>query len=460
MNVPTARGVPTVQRRSRAVGEILGAFESDTVAVFHRTAAANEHVILYTLTAMVVVTVLLMAVVKLDRVVTSTGRIVPTGGELYVSPFDTSIVRQVNVKPGDVVRKDQPLALLDPTFAHADLKQLQDKLAGDQAAVARSEAELAGKPYAFSSLDPYQALQGTLWEKRQAEYRFNVSDYDSRIHAAEAQVTQYEADAREYSKRLQLADDVEKTYQPLLDKGYVSKLQVMQASDERTEMGRLLGDARNQMSSLSQTLASLRAQRESYIQKWHSDAASELVTARNDLDTTRQSLQKAQMMSDLATLNAPANAVVLKVGKISQGSVAASGAQSVGQEPLFTLMPLEAPLEAEVSVSAADIGFIKVADPVEIKLDAYRYMQHGTAKGTIKSISEGSFTTDENNVPVSPYFKVRVAIKEVHLRNVPGSFRLIPGMTLQGDIMVGRRTMLSYLVEGALRTGAEAMREP
>jgi hemolysin D len=460
MNVPTVRGVLTVQRRSRAVGEILGAFESDTLAVFHRTAPANEHVILYTLTAMVVVTVLLMAVVKLDRVVTSIGRIVPTGGELYVSPFDTSIVRQVNVKPGDVVRKDQPLALLDPTFAHADLKQLQDKLHSDQAAVARSEAELAGKLYAFSSLDPYEALQGTLWEKRQAEYRFNVSDYDSRIHAAEAQVTQYEADAREYSKRLQLADDVEKTYQPLLDKGYVSKLQVMQASDERTEMGRLLGDARNQMSSLSQTLASLRAQRESYIQKWHSDAASELVTARNDLDTTRQSLQKAQMMSDLATLNAPANAVVLKVGKISQGSVAASGAQSVGQEPLFTLMPLEAPLEAEVSVSAADIGFIKVADPVEIKLDAYRYMQHGTAKGTIKSISEGSFTTDENNVPVSPYFKVRVAIKEVHLRNVPGSFRLIPGMTLQGDIMVGRRTMLSYLVEGALRTGAEAMREP
>jgi HlyD family type I secretion membrane fusion protein len=234
----------------------------------------------------------------------------------------------------------------------------------------------------------------------------------------------------------------------------------MQASDERTEMGRLRGDARNQMSSASQTLASLRAQRESYIQKWHSDAASELVTARNDLVATRQSLQKAQMMSDLATLNAPANAVVLKVGKISQGSVAASGAQSVGQEPLFTLMPLEAPLEAEVSVSAADIGFIKVADPVEIKLDAYRYMQHGTAKGTIKSISEGSFTTDENNVPVSPYFKARVAIKEVHLRNVPGSFRLIPGMTLQGDIMVGRRTMLSYLVEGALRTGAEAMREP
>jgi hypothetical protein len=61
---------------------------------------------------------------------------------------------------------------------------------------------------------------------------------------------------------------------------------------------------------------------------------------------------------------------------------------------------------------------------------------------------------------VDPYFKVRVAMKEVHLRDVPADFRLIPGMTLSSDIMVGKRTILSYLVEGSLRTGSEAMREP
>jgi multidrug efflux pump subunit AcrA (membrane-fusion protein) len=179
---------------------------------------------------------------------------------------------------------------------------------------------------------------------------------------------------------------------------------------------------------------------------------------RDDLDVTRQNLAKAQKLSDLATLDAPADAVVLKVGRVSSGSVASGG--NLQQEPLFTLVPLDAPVEADVNVNAGDIGFIKVDDPVQIKLDAYRFMEHGTAQGVIKSISEGSFTTDDNNTPVQPYFKVRVSIREVHLRNVPEGFRLIPGMTLVGDIMVGRRTMLSYLVEGALRTGSEAMREP
>jgi multidrug efflux pump subunit AcrA (membrane-fusion protein) len=138
----------------------------------------------------------------------------------------------------------------------------------------------------------------------------------------------------------------------------------------------------------------------------------------------------------------------------------AGGSQATTVEPLITLVPLDGPLEADVNISADEIGFIKVGDPVQVKLDAYRFMQHGTAKGVIKTISEGSFTTDENNSVVPAYFRVRVAIKEVRLRNVPKDFRLIPGMTLQGDILVGHRTILSYLVEGALRTGSEAMREP
>jgi membrane fusion protein, hemolysin D len=449
------------RRRSDPVGDVIGAFESETIAVFVRTTPPlSEHIILYVIAAMLVILIILSAVVKLDRVVTSSGRIVTAAGSLYVSPFDTGIVREVLVKAGDVVHKGQVLATLDPTFTHADLTQLQKRQSSDAAAVKRLEAEVAGTPFVFSATDSDESLEGGIWQKRQAEYKSNLADFDGRIRGAEAQIAQYRTDAERYEHRLKLASDVEKLYQPLLDKGYVSKLQAMQAADERTEMSRLLADAQSQMSSLSQGLASLQAQRNAFVQKWHSDTGSDLVKDRNDLDVTRQNLEKAQKLSELATLNAPASAVVLKVGRVSSGSVASGGTTNLEQEPLFTLVPLDAPVEADVKVSAADIGFIKIGDPVQLKLDAYRFMQHGTVKGAIKTISEGTFTTDDNNVPADPYFKVRVVIKDVHLKSVPANFRLIPGMTLAGDIMVGRRTVLSYLVEGALRTGSEAMREP
>jgi len=201
-------------------------------------------------------------------------------------------------------------------------------------------------------------------------------------------------------------------------------------------------------------LSALGAQRAAFIGRWRGDVATQLVTAENELAEVSQRLAKAEKLSDLSTLVSPADAVVLKVGKASIGSVIDPN------EPLFTLTPLGGPLEAEIRIDARDIGFIKAGDTVRVKLDAYRYTSHGLAKGVIKTVSQGSFTTTDDGQIVQPYYKARVAITDARLRNVPANFRLTPGLTITGDVLVGRRTMIAYLLGGAMRTGSEAMREP
>jgi hemolysin D len=150
--------------------------------------------------------------------------------------------------------------------------------------------------------------------------------------------------------------------------------------------------------------------------------------------------------------------VVLKIADASVGTVVQPGGTTA--EPLFTLTPMAGASEAEVDIAARDQAFIKPGDTVRLKLDAYKFILHGTAEGVVETISAGSFTVDQNGQPVAPYFKVRVRVTKARLHNVPKDFRLLPGMTLVGDIIVGRRTIMTYLVEGALRTGREAMREP
>jgi HlyD family type I secretion membrane fusion protein len=175
------------------------------------------------------------------------------------------------------------------------------------------------------------------------------------------------------------------------------------------------------------------------------------------LSQDQQDLAKAQRVKELITLEAPADSVVLQIADASVGSVVDS--QTSGQA-LFTLVPIDGALEAEVQIDNKDIGFVKPGAQVEIKLDAYPFTRHGTVQGTIKTISEGSFTPTNTQAGTSPYFKARVAITGQSLRNVPDSFRLIPGMTLSADVMIGKRTIISYLVTGVMRTGSEAMREP
>jgi len=448
------------RRRAEAVGKVVGAFESETAAVILRTSPKREHIVLYAVGIGLLISLILSAVVKLDRVVVGVGRTVPIGGSLYVSPLDSGIVREVRVKAGDVVRKGQVLATLDSTFTEADRTQLQQRFASDEAAVARLEAETTGRAYIPTVKDVNSTLQSAIFSQHAAEKASNLADFDARIRAVESQVAQYDSDVKQYTQRLQLSEKVEQTYGPLAEKGYVSNLQVLQAKDQHAESARFLADAQNQAAAARQSLQAVKAQKEVYIQKRMSDLGSELVAMRNDLDATRQSLNKAMRLNELITLDAPADAVVLKVGKVSSGSVAANGSVSSQSEPLFTLVPLGATVEVDLRIDAAEIGFVKKGDPVKIKLDAYAFTRHGTGTGKILNISEGSFTLSDDNQVVAPYFRVRIGVTEVKLRGVPSDFRLIPGMTLQGDILVGRRTIMSYLVEGALRTGAEAMREP
>ena len=450
--------LPSLIRRPQAETAIAGpisAFESETQSLIQDVLPTNQHIVIHVIVGMIVLAVVLMSVVKLDRVVTSTGRIVTTEGSIFVQPLDRSIVKDIDVASGDVVTKGQVLAHLDPTFAAADLTRITEKLQSSSALVERLTAERQGKPYEPVAGNAAQMLQAALWHQRQSEYAQNINDFDARINSANATFAGAQHNIALYGERLAHATTIEKMRTTLEADGYGSKLNTVLATDSKTDISRLQSEAQALAQQSKHTADSLVAQRGVFVEKWQDDLATALVTAQNDLNETQGEMAKAQRVHDLITLVAPEDAIVLKIADASAGSVINENA-----EPLFTLVPLRGAVEAEVEIDSRDIGFIQPGDPVEVKLEAYPFMRHGTVKGVIKTISEGSFTVGLNKEARSPYFKARIQITGTELRNVPKSFRLVPGMTLAGDVKIGQRTMLSYLVEGGLRTGSEAMREP
>ncbi len=434
----------------------ISAFESETQAVILRTSPYSEHAILHVLVGMVVLALVLMSVVKLDRVVTSGGTLMPTQGTLFLQPFDRAIVREIKVHTGDVVKAGQVLAELDPTFAQADLKQLQDHFATVSAQVARLEAELAGTPYEGGA-GAAERLQESIWHQRQSELQQTIADFDARINSDQATITKSQQDLQAYTQRLNYAAQYTAMQETLEKDGNTSKVKVLGARDAQAEAGRQVTESRNLLASAQHDMEALKAQRAVALGKWRDDIGTQLATVRDDFHQTEQSLAKASRVSDLVSLQAPEDAVVLDIASASVGSVI--DISTMAGKPLFTLVPLRGPVEGELHIDGSEIGFIKVGDPVQVKVNAYPFIHHGTAKGVITTISEGAFTEDAGQIR-SPYFKARLRLTEVALRNVPADFRLIPGMTVQGDVLVGRRTIMSYLISGALRTGSEAMREP
>jgi membrane fusion protein, hemolysin D len=441
--------------------KIVRLFQSETGEIIDAPEPSGVRATLYVLGLFLVSLIVVGAVTRLDRVVTSTaGKIVTTQPTIVLQALDPSVIRAINVRDGEQVKAGDVLARLDPTFATADVDALKLQIASLNAQIGRCEAELAGRPFAPPpSADPavarYDALQHAYYLQRKQQFDEQIHAYNQQVAQYRATVKKYQADEGLYTDRARLAKEVEQMRAILAKAQVGSRLNLLAAADQKTEMLRDIEFDHNSLIEAQHQLEATMATREAFRQQWLAQTSQELVTARNQRDDAEQKLEKANEHKHLVQMIAPEDAVVLKMAKLSVGSVLNVG------DALIYLAPLNSPLEAEVDILTRDIGFIRVGDPVKLKLDAFDFIQHGSAEGTVRWISEGSFATnDDTGQPVAPYYKVRVALTKVELRNVPANFRLIPGMTLVADVHIGTRSLLSYLVEGALRGMNEAMREP
>jgi HlyD family secretion protein len=172
-------------------------------------------------------------------------------------------------------------------------------------------------------------------------------------------------------------------------------------------------------------------------------------------DSVKEQLQKADRRQKLVTLLAPVDAVVLDIAKLSPGSIVKEA------ETFFTLVPLNVALEAEVNIDSLDIGYIKRGDVVNLKLDAFPFQRHGTLGAKVRTISEDAFRRDASaKAGADAYYVSRISLDATTLKNMLESSRLLPGMTLNAEIVVGKRSVMSYLAWPLMKGISESVREP
>lgn len=435
-------------------------FQSETDAIREAEEPWFARTVLWVLTAFLVTMVVTMFVTRMDRVVTSVGgKIANVDLVNVVQALDPSIIRSIDVAEGQQVAAGQQLATLDPTFTAADLTQYKQQVASLEAQIARDEAELAEKPLVYaSSQDPdvlrYQSINKALYDQQIAQYKAQYNSLDGKIHLSEATLAKLQGDDAGYRQRAEVAQKIEDMRTTLAEHGTGSQLNMYISQDSRMELLRQIEYTHNSLLETQAGLASAKADLKAFREQWFAQASQDLVQARNNLDQARASLDKAARHQDLVRITAAEPSVVLTLAKVSVGSVLKQG------DPLVTLMPLKTRLEAEIKVSSRDIGFLRVGDRCTIKVEAFNFIEHGVADGTIRWISEGAFTTDDAGQTVDAYYKAHCSIDSTNFRGVPANFRLIPGMTLTGDVNVGSRSVAMYLLGDMLRGLYDSMREP
>ncbi|TRW96391.1 HlyD family type I secretion periplasmic adaptor subunit [Candidatus Methylobacter oryzae] len=438
--------------KSETVIEFLPDADEIERSPLPRSARTTLHVLLAALISFVI----WASYSDLDRVVVAHGRLITPLPNILVQPLETSIIQSIDVRIGQVVKKGEKLATLDPTFAQADEVQLRKQLNSLETQSKSLEAELSGNnALSNMSADADSQLQAELSVERQANYRAQLAKMDENIARLQATLITNRHDQQMLTEHLKPLQEIESMQEKLVAKNFGARVRLLEAQEKRQEVERNLQLAKNHEQEIKRELASMEAEKTAFKKGWRQKMMEEMLSTSRDRNTVSEQLQKADKRRKLVTLTSPSDAVVLDIAKLSLGSIVQGGGV------FFTLVPLGTELEAEVQIDSMDVGYVKLGDKSRIKLDAFPFQKHGMLDGEVRTMSEDAFRKEEEaGQSMDAFYKGRISLGNSHLRKMPERARLLPGMTLTVEIVVGKRSVISYLLWPLTKALDEAMQEP
>ena len=168
-----------------------------------------------------------------------------------------------------------------------------------------------------------------------------------------------------------------------------------------------------------------------------------------ELSQLRQ--QIAQLEENRTTLQASSSYVVRSPvsGQItaSQGSV---GQSLNPNTPVMTIVPDGAELITTLLVPTRSAGFIQLGQDVNLLIDAFPYQKFGVQTGRVTEISKTPYRPGELDAPIpyeQPVYRVKVAMIKSTVTAYGEEVDLKPGMTLQGDIITDRRSLIEWMLD-------------
>lgn len=433
-------------------------FQPDDIELEHSPPHFALRATLYTILGLFLFAITWASFAKIDRIVTAPGKLTTTSPRINVEPLETSVVRQVNIRPGQVVKEGALLITLDSTFTTADVSQVGDELESLKAQMERLRTELNNSDYEpnenASGLDATE-LQRIIHERRIAEYKSKEKYFTERKHAIEAAIRTNRDQLSKHEMQLRVLQEIEDMHTDSSVSKFTSKVDGLRARSDRLRVSTEIARLQTEADELKYELSSASSEHLTYIATWRKDIAEELMEVDREIKKLEQTLRKAERRKSLVDLYAAHDSVVLKMADISVGSVVQAA------ETLATLVPIDVPLEATVDIQTRDIGRVLIGDHARIKLEAFPFQKYGIIVGEVLRIAEDAIElNNEPRVPGESIYRAQLSLEENQLKNLPETTRLIPGMRVVAEIKVGQRRVIEYFLYPLIRALDESIREP
>jgi hemolysin D len=433
--------------------------------------------VLWSIIGLVVALIAWSVIGRISIVATAPGKFIPDGRVKEVQPLESSIVKAIHVKEGQRVHAGDVLLELDPTLSAAELAANADKYGFNQLEQARLAAELTHTSSHLLKTDQPAARVALEERMRRAREQAHVAKLAGARAAVEEKTEALAAAAatlEKYRETTEIADERESSARPLVDSGAISRVDYLQLKQD-------LAQNRNDLAAQEKTVQQANAAvsgAERAAEQVERDRVADIYNDLNQRVTSEPGLKgdldKAKELYALKWLRAPVSGLVQKVDATTVGQVV-TPAQS-----LVTIVPDGTPLIVEATVTNEDIGYVKVGQPVEVKVDTFPFQKYGSLKGTLLSVSPdaedksaasrdpdtrtgaGASNDPSRNAAESSnagyVYKVRIRTDQSRFV-VNGEARPVQsGMTVQADITTDRRRVIEFFLSPVVKYMDEGLK--
>jgi hemolysin D len=200
-----------------------GGLEAEARALNEKPLPLVLRSFLFPLLAIVIAAVVWAAMAQVDRVVVARGRLITTQPTLVVQPFETGVIRTIDVAIGAKVKRGEVLAKLDPTLVQTSENELRFRRDSLTAEVARLAAELDEKRFVPEAGEA-RRVQAVLALQRRLEFEARIAGFQSSAKRLEEKRSAAQLVQQSLQERLELAKDVEGMRQQLLAREFGSRL--------------------------------------------------------------------------------------------------------------------------------------------------------------------------------------------------------------------------------------------
>lgn len=425
----------------------------DADAIEERMVAPSLTGVLYVFLSFLFLAIVWASLAKVDEVIVAKGRLVTVEPTVVLQPLETGIVKSLNVQVGQEIAREQLLAELDPTLVGADYISAKERLETLEAQVARLEAEVAGKPMT-NSKNKHLQIQRRIIDDKLVAYQSKVKSLELNLVKAREVSELLNRSAKNLSAKFESASEAEAMSAKMFSGNFISRKEYLDGLDKKLDVEKELISVHNQAVEANARMMTLQQELQIFRREYNQKLLEELVAVRGDRDRLAQEVRKVNLRNGLLELRAPMDGVVLDIASRSVGSVVASGVTFI------TLAPKDSALNVHAYVQPSDINMINVGDEAKVKIDAYPFQKYGLLKGRVMRVTKDAVRPDFRGLsPDKDYYVVVMNFDNLENKQQLDKMRLLPGMTLNSEIVIGSRAIISYLLAPIVKIRDESMNE-